>query len=350
MGLASTGVISFEAAVALVLGENIGTTVTAYLASIGTVRSAKRVAYAHILIKVLGVTLATSLFPWYIMMVKQVLSIDPTLPAQIDSSTTIRGIAIAHTTFNVMLVVLFLPFSKKIANLLTRLMPDSDVDETPHLTYLDVRMLTTPTLGLEQSRQEILFMAESVHKMMNSLRDSLFAEKVDEEAHRKIFRREDILDNVQKEITEYLGKLLSGNVTHELISEARGQVRLADEYESVSDYIADILKMQIKLRTNKLIPCKEGQREMIELHDRTTDYLKFICVSLCEKTNIRNEAVMRSDELTRMMKDFRGRHLERLAAGETSPLLSLVVPDMLSAYRRINDHALNIAEVLAGEK
>jgi len=354
MGLASQGIINFETAVALVLGQNIGTTITAYLASIGTVRSAKRVAYAHILIKIVGVIFLIILFPWYVALIKGMLTADPNLSILSNGETTyptiIKGIAVAHTTFNLILVAAFLPFTKKLAALLTKLMPDSAADETPHLTYFDVRMLNTPALGLEQSRQEILFMAESVHTMMGLLRDSLFADKADEEAHRRIFRREDILDNVQKEITEFLGSLLSGNVTHEIVDEARGQVRLADEYESVSDYISGILKMQIKLRSNKLVPSPEGQREMLELHDRTTDYLKFICVSLCERTNIQNEAVMRSDELTRMMKDFRGRHLERLAAGETSPLLSLVVPDMLSAYRRINDHALNIAEVLAGEK
>ncbi len=213
-----------------------------------------------------------------------------------------------------------------------------------------MRLLNTPALGLEQSRPELLFMAESVHTMMNLLRDSLFADKPDEEAHRRIFRREDILDNVQKEITEFLGGLLSGNVTHDIIDEARGQVRLADEYESISDYIAGILKMQMKLRSNKLVPSPEGQQEMFELHDLTTDYLKFICVSLCERTDIRGEAVMRSDELTRLMKEFRERHLERLANGQVSPLVSLVIPDMLSAYRRIKDHALNIAEVIAGEK
>ena len=354
MGLASQGIIDFETAVALVLGQNIGTTITAYLACIGTVKSAKRVAYAHILIKVIGVVVLIILFPWYVALIKGMLVGDPNASVLVNGETTyptiIKGIAVAHTTFNVILVAAFLPFTKKMANLLTKLMPDSAADETPHLTYLDVRMLNTPALGLEQSRQELLFMAESVHTMMNLLRDSLFADKADQEAHRRIFRREDILDNVQKEITEFLGSLLSGNVTHEIIDEARGQVRLADEYESVSDYIADILKMQIKLRSNKLMPSKEGQQEMLELHDRTTDYLKFICVSLCERTNIQNDAVMRSDELTRMMKDFRGRHLERLASGETSPLLSLVVPDMLIAYRRINDHALNIAEVIAGEK
>jgi len=354
MGLASQGIIDFETAVALVLGQNIGTTITAYLASIGTVRSAKRVAYAHILIKIIGVIFLIVLFPGYVALIKGMLTVDPSLSIVTNGETTypsiIKGIAVAHTTFNLILVAAFLPFTKKLANLLTRLMPDSAADETPHLAYFDVRMLNTPALGLEQSRQEILFMAESVHTMMGLLRDSLFAEKADEEAHRRIFRREDVLDNVQKEITEFLGGLLAGNVTRDIIDESRGQIRLADEYESISDYISGILKMQIKLRSNKLIPSPEGQREMLELHDQTTEYLKYICVSLCERTDIRNEAVMRSDELTRMMKDFRDRHLERLAAGETMPLLSLVVPDMLSAYRRINDHALNIAEVLSGEK
>jgi phosphate:Na+ symporter len=354
MGLASQGIIDFETSVALVLGQNIGTTITAFLASIGTVRSAKRVAYAHILIKIIGVIVLVILFPWYVAMIRNMLVLDPDFSVMVDGEvkylSMVKGIAVAHTTFNVLLVAAFLPFTKKLANLLTRLMPDSAADETPHLTYLDVRMLNTPALGLEQSRQELLFMADSVHTMMNLLRNTLFAEKADEETNRRIFRREDILDNVQKEITEFLGGLLAGNVTHDVIDEARGQVRLADEYESISDYIAGILKMQIKLRSNKLIPTKEGQQEMLELHDRIAEYLKFICVSFCERTDIKSEAIMRSDELTRMVKEFRARHLRRLANGEISPLVSLVIPDMLSAYRRIKDHALNIAEVIAGEK
>ncbi len=354
MGLASQGIIDFETSVALVLGQNIGTTITAYLASIGTIRSARRVAYAHILIKVIGVFVLVILFPWYVTLIRNLLTADPNVSVLVNGEETypsiIKGIAIAHTVFNVILIAAFLPFTKKLANLLTKLMPDSAADETPHLTYLDVRMLNTPALGMEQSRHELLFMSESVHTMMNLLRGSLFADKTDEEARRRIFRREDILDNVQKEVTEFLGKLLAGNVTHNIIIESRGQIRIADEYESISDYIAGILKMQIKLHNNKLLPSPEGRREMLELHDRTMDYLKFVCVSFCERTDIRAEAVMRSDELTHMVKDFRGRHLERLADGKISPLLSLVVPDMLSAYRRIKDHALNIAEVIAGEK
>jgi len=354
MGLASTGVIDFETAVALVLGQNIGTTITAYLASLGTVRSARRVAYAHILIKVIGGFVLVVLFPWYLTLVKTLLVVDPNHTVLVHGEATypsiIKGIAVAHTTFNIILVAAFLPFTRKLAKGLTRLMPDSAADETPHLTYLDVRMLNTPALGMEQSRQELLFMSESVDTMMNLLRGSLFADKIDEEARRRIFRREDILDNVQKEVTEFLGRLLAGNVTRDIIIESRGQIRIADEYESISDYIAGILKMQIKLHSNKLLPSPEGRQEMFELHDRTMDYLQFVSVSFCERTDILAEAIMRSDELTHMVKDFRGRHLERLEDGRISPLLSLVVPDMLGAYRRIKDHALNIAEVISGEK
>jgi len=354
MGLASQGIIDFETSVALVLGQNIGTTITAYLASIGTVRSAKRVAYAHILIKVIGVIVLVILFPWYVSLIRSFLSTDPHTSILVNGEATfpsiIKGIAIAHTTFNVILVAAFLPFTKKLAALLTRLLPDSAADETPHLTYLDVRMHNTPALGLEQSRQELLFMAESVHTMMDVLRDSLFAEKADEEAHRRLLRREDILDNVQKEITEFLGGLLAGNVTHDIIDESRKQIRMADEYESISDYIASILRMQLKLHSNKLATSQQGQKEMLEIHDFITDYLKFICVALCERNDIQSEAAIRSDELIRMVKASRARHIEQLTDGKTSPLVSLIYPDMLSAYRRIKDHALNIAEVIAGEK
>jgi phosphate:Na+ symporter len=354
MGLASAGVIDFETSVALVLGQNLGTTVTAFLASIGTVRAAKRVAYAHILIKIIGVILTTACFPLYIQLIRHMLVLDPDFSVMVDGDlkylTIVKGIAIAHTTFNVALVVLFLPFTRMLATLLTRWMPDSVADETPHLTYLDVRMMETPSLGLEQSRHELLFMAESVKKMMGQLRNTLFTEKADEDLNRRIFHREEILDNVQKEITEFLGGLLSGNVNHDVIKESRWQVRMADEYESISDYIAGILKMQIKLRNNKLLPSPEGQAELLQMHDRTADYLDFISAALASRADIHSEAITRSDELTAWAKECRSRHMERLAAGKTSPLISLILPDMLSAYRRIKDHAFNIAEVLAGEK
>ena len=355
MGLAAIGVINFETSVALVLGQNIGTTITAFLASLGTSRAAKRVAYAHILIKILGVIIMLPFFNLYLSFLRTILSGTPDELVMINGvaqyPAIIKGIAVAHTVFNILLVILFLPFTRKLADLLTRIFPDSAADEPPHLTYLE---LGPPALSLEQSHQELIFMADSTREMMDMLRDCLFAEKPDEEKHRRLFNREDSLDNIQREITEFLGELISSaGITHETSNEARKQIRMADEYESVSDYITGILKLQLKLNENKLTPSDGGQQDTLDLHDRTVGYLDFVTAALKKNRHdaaFIKEAAERSDELTRIMKDHRTRHLERLAAGEISPLLTLVMPDILNRYRRLKDHALNIAEVLANAK
>ncbi|MFA5689266.1 MAG: Na/Pi cotransporter family protein [Kiritimatiellales bacterium] len=354
MSLAIAGVIDFETAVALVLGQNIGTTITAFLASLGATRTAKRVAYAHIFIKIIGVIIILGIFPWYLATIKLLLSGDPNAVEMIRGEAVypamIKGIAVAHTTFNIFLVIFFLPFTKIIATALTRLFPDSDTEEIPHLTYFEQ---STPALSLEQSRQELLFMADSDRRMMDSLRTCMFVEKLDEETRRWIFKREEILDNVQREITEFLGILLGEEtVTYRISVEARKQIRMADEYETISDYITGILKMQLKIRENKLVPTQDGIDEIMTLHDRTAKYLDFVTAAFQAQpgTDFLAEAIRRSDDLTRMMREFRARHLERLVAGEVAPQLSLVLPDMLNSYRRLKDHALNIAEIIAGQK
>ena len=170
--LARTGVIEFDTAVALVLGQNIGTTITAYLASLGTATYARRAAYAHILIKAVGVFLLSIFFFGYTNLLNRFVSVD------LDIA---KRIAISHTIFNILLVCLFLPFVQTIAALLQRLVPDRKHKEVRHLTFLDVRMLDTPAFGVEQSFDEIKRMGESVEKMFNWLRTLLTATEPDEE-------------------------------------------------------------------------------------------------------------------------------------------------------------------------
>ena len=244
MTLVGTGIIDFQTAVALVLGENIGTTITAFLASLGTSVPARRTAYAHIVMKVIGVSIVILLFRVYLPFVEWMMALIKQSGGEISDQA---GVALGHTTFNVLLVLCFLPFTHLLAKALERFVPDRNQDEVPHLTYLDVRMLETPSIGLEQSRKELLFMAESVDKMLARLRLVMTAAKPNEALEQKLFQREGLLDDVQKEITEFVANLISGNVAHEVVQEARTQLRMADEYESISDYITTILKMNIKL-------------------------------------------------------------------------------------------------------
>ena len=340
--LARTGAIGYDTAVALVLGENIGTTITAYLASLGASTPAKRVAYAHVLIKVLAVTAMTFIFFPYMRLLQWMT------PETMDIA---KRIAVAHTLFNVFLVCLFLPFRTPLANLLMRLVPDKAHKEKPRLTFLDVRMLETPVIALQQSANEIKKMGESVAKMLGWSRDALTAEEPNDEHNRKLLHREEILDEMQKEIVEFLSHLLASEVPAEGTDEARRQLRYSDEYESISDYVAVLLKLNLKLRRQRLSITPEGIEGLLSLHDRTAAYVQMINEAVTQNnTDILTKARTEGNIITRKVKDERMAHLQRIEQRDLSPLKSLIFVDMLQSYRKIKDHALNIAEVLAGEK
>lgn len=348
MSLVVSGIVDFQTAVALVLGQNIGTTITAFLASLGTSVPARRTAYAHIIIKVIGVSIAITLFWAYLPFVKWMMRMIVHFGGEISDQA---GVALGHTTFNVLLVLCFLPFTHLLARSLERFVPDRNREEAPHLTYLDVRMLETPAIGLEQSRKELTFMAESVDKMLERLRSVMTAAKPNEALEQKIFQREKLLDDVQKEITEFVAQLISGNVPHDVVTEARMQLRMADEYESISDYITTILKMNIKLRKNALEFSATGGEEMLILHDEVTAFIRIVNETL--ESGLIGELAkthLLGDAITHRIREYRESHMIRLEKDATAPLTGLVFPDMLNSYRRIKDHAYNIAEVLEGDK
>jgi len=356
MGLVGTGIISFEAGAALVLGENIGTTITACLASLGASTNAKRAALAHVTIKVIGVLWITSIFPYYIWLVKKIISPDLIVtPDVINGITTFRyamtAIAISHTGFNIANVLLFLPFTTILAAALYRILPKKELEEIPHLKYIDIRMLDAPAIGIEQSKKEILNMAEMVREMLGRLKIVIERDSPDEKSESSIFHHEEILDVIQKEIMEFLSDLLSGNVPHSVMDMGRKQLRIADEYESISDYIMNILKLNIKMRKSNLQMSQQAKEKILELHRQITDYVDFVTEALeKDDTNIMPRANTTGDSITRYIKQRRAEHLQEVGTVNTTALKSLIFCDILTSYRRIKDHTLNIAETLVGEK
>ncbi len=356
MGLVGTGVINFETAAALVLGENIGTTVTAGLASLGASTGAKRAALAHAAIKIIGVAWITAIFPFYIGLIKGIFGAESILTTQMVSgvptySAAMQGVALSHTAFNIANVLLFMPFTSFFAVLLMRILPDKVHKEVPHLKFLDVRMLDTPAIGIEQSKKEILRMADNVEKMFSRLKRIIADGKADEKSENKIFHREEVLDILQKEVVEFLSNLLSGTVPHDVMKRGRIQLRMADEYESISDYITSILKLNLKMRQSGLEVSRQGKDEIMDLHNKVAEYVQMVSQAV-EKSNISviSKAVSRGDAITHLVKEYRTKHLERVEGGHSSALESLIFTDILTSYRRIKDHALNVAESLAGEK
>jgi phosphate:Na+ symporter len=262
-----------------------------------------------------------------------------------------KQIAFAHTLFNVLLVCLFLPLLTPFITFLKWVVPDLPHKEVPHLTFLDVRLLDTPAFGIQQSLDEINRMGGSVRKMMGWLRQSICNEDGAEDREKKLFHRETVLDIMQKEISEFLGSVLSGSVPHNVVEEARKQLRIADEYESVSDYVVGILKLHLKAGTLDLSPTQTTQEDILRLHDRVAGYVEMISEAVSVgNADILSKACTEGDIITRMMKDLRYAHIAQLEKKDASALNCLIVVDMLQAYRKIKDHAFNIAEALAGEK
>ena len=356
IAMVGTGILDFDTAAALVLGENIGTTITACLGAIGASTNAKRAAAANVIIKVVGVAWMTVIFFQYMKLMKGFIGVDLIeTTVLVDGIPTyvhaMKGVALTHTAFNVVNVILMLPFTNVLSKTLIRVMPDKVTKEVPHLKFLDVRMLDTPVIGIQQSQKEIIRMGEIARKMLVRLKDVVVTKGRNEVSEGKIFRREDILDICQKEIVEFLSSLLSGNVPHEVMDRGRKQLRIADEYESIGDYITTLLKLSLKMDKGGMEMLSETRKEITDLHGRVLEYLNMINEAVKEDNErIVIKASTHSDAITHLIKEYRTNHLERVESGDSTPLKSLIVTDMLNAYRRIKDHALNIAEALAGEK
>ena len=346
MALLLQGTINFESAAALVLGENIGTTITAYFASIGANSTAKRAAYAHIVFNVIGVLWATALFRAVLLPISyRFMGAEPSI------EMTLTGVAMVHSCFNITNTILFLPFMGLLAKLVTRIVPQRGEKEAKHLAYLDIRMLSSPVLGVEQSRKEILVMSDAVEKMLGYLNENVTAEKWSASLEEKTFRREEILDNIQTEVTEFLSKLLTGRIPRNVAEEAGAQLRMADEFESASDEVVVILKLYLKASKNGLTISTEGREELGVLHEQVTEFVRMLGQAVHNyDSNILAHANTKSLQITRAMKNSRRKHLGRIADDHIPPMQSLIFTDILSAYRRINDHMLNVAEAIAGEK
>lgn len=349
MALAATEQLTFQQSGALIMGLNIGTTITAFLASLGAATTAKRAAYAHIVFNILGSIWIFVFFFQYLEIIEWVVDL---ASRTIGTGTGLLSkIAAFHTLFNVINTVIFLPLVRPLAWLVSRMVPGQTLKETPQLTFLDVRMLDTPSIGIQQSKDEIVRMSDGTEKMLAWLKVCVEDPKHDRDIEAELFRREEIFDNVQKEITEFLSHMLSGTVPHHIMAEGRKHLRMSDEYESMSDYIVAILKLNLKLKNQNLSLSEEGLSELRDLHDRISKYVDMINQAVArDDAHILSDASIQGETITHVVKQYRENHLARIESGKTSPLKGLVFADILSSYRKIKDHAMNIAEALCGEK
>ena len=235
--------------------------------------------------------------------------------------------------------------------LLERVLPAKAYKEKPHLTDLDVRILDTPLLAIEQSQKEIEKMGDGCTKMMDWLKTLYKQENRDRSLGERLHHRERVLDSVHDELAVFITSLLSGNVPHATAEEARLQLRMADEYESVSDYLANLEKFDRKLRDVELRFTKSQRKDLLELHELLQKHLEMVNDSLKQRnTDVMTKLETIGKRIRDLLKTLRHKHLEDLSSGNIQPQVSVAYLAALNAYARVRDHSRNIAEAVSGEK
>jgi phosphate:Na+ symporter len=159
------------------------------------------------------------------------------------------------------------------------------------------------------------------------------------------------LDSMQDEVTEFVTNLLSANIPHSVAEEARGQLRMADEYESISDYIADLDKFDRKLRRDQHRFSSEQRSNLNKLNGDVSEYIGSVNAAMVqENRNVLTKTETTAKRVRSEIKQLRKGHLQDLSAGTTAPVVSVAFLATLNAYFRVVDHTYNIAEIVSGEK
>ena len=220
-------------------------------------------------------------------------------------------------------------------------------EEGWHARFLDPHLIPQTAVELGQAQKEILRMGDTCRDMLADLRRILASPERDEDLEESVFRREDALDLAQKEISEYVGRVLHDNVSRFQSDLARRELRQADEFESVSDYVRNALKAYLKIRNAGEDLSDAARAETLALCDAVAAFLSdtMDIVQIGDPFNV-GRAAEKSHAIEDQAKRCRDAHLSRLGKTCNSPVKSLVYSDLLTAFRRQNDHLLNIAQTL----
>lgn len=334
--LAVQGLIDYPTAVALVLGENVGTTITAFLASLGATTNAKRAAYAHTIINMLGVIWVTSIFPFYIKFLGHIVDVENNITF---------GIATAHTMFNVLNVFLFIPFTGPLSAFLTKIVKGSGKSDEK-VTKLDKLMVGTPSLIVGQTKVEVLAMAQNIKEMMFALEETYAKNEMISDAKlSRLQKMEDNLDLYQKEITDVNFLILNKDLTDSMREETRKNLEVCDEYETISDYLMRIGKSIRKIQDHDIQINDKARKTLFDLNENIEILFREINMAFETKDKERFiKSIKKANEITEKFRQARSFHLENVKAG-SSAVFSTSYMDILNHYRRIRDHIFNIIEV-----
>ena len=329
--LAATGQVPFSAAIPIIMGQNIGTCVTALLSSVGANRNARRAAFVHLSFNIIGSTALLTVFS----LVQGLFH-----PAIFVGPADQFNIAIAHTAFNLLCVAMLMPASRLLEKLAMRVIPDTKEPEKN--VRLDERLLATPPLALAQCEKQANSMAEEA---VTALEEGLQAfETYTPALAEEIRRREDKTDRAEDRLGNYLIRLSAQPLSQADSEEAAKLLKVIGDFERIADHAVNLLDSAEELRGKQLAFSEAARRELSVLTAAVREVLQ-LALTAFTKNDL--EAAFRVEPLKEVIdglkEQLRTRHILRLQKGECQVETGFVWSDLLTSLERAADHSSNIA-------
>ena len=329
--LAVTGQVTYGAAVPIIMGQNIGTCITAILSSIGANKNAKRAALVHLSFNVIGTVVWLCVF----CLIKWLFS-----PALLGESATLMGIAVAHSLFNVLCTALLLPLSRQLESLVCRLVPEGKKSEAA--SELDDRLLTTPPVALEQCKKVA---AEMANCSVTALRQSISVlNRYTPELAKQIRAAEDLTDHYEDILGTYLVKLSTRRISAADSTEAARLLKIIGDFERIADHAVNLLQSAEELREKKMSLSKPAVKELGVLTGAVDEILGLSLDAFLKDDYSAAGMVEPLEQVIDGLKEqLRTNHILRLQKEQCSIEAGFVWSDLLTNLERVSDHCSNIA-------
>ena len=326
-----------------ILGDNIGTTITAEIAAVRTSLAARRTARGHTLFNVIGVIYMLPLVwtGWFSSAVEWIT------PFGLSKSTIMVHIFFAHCTFNVFNTLVFLPLIQWLEAIVVKIVPARAGDAVAKPVIFEEHLLDTPVIAIDQARRGIVRMASVAKRAVNQAIEGL-----DENDGKKLKltrETEDAIDNFQYEITSYLAALSKKELSDDLAVELPVLLHTVNDLERVGDHAVNIAEIAERKIEQKISFTDSAQTEAVQLRNEANQMFDYISAAL-ENNDIEaaKSALVNEDNLNRMQMDFRRSHVQRMTDGVCSPQAGLIFIDLVDNIEKIGDHLTNIAQAVIG--
>ncbi len=333
--LAFSGIVTWNSAIYIIMGQNIGTCITAMLSGIGASKNAKGAAYIHLLFNVIGSVMFSIIAYIFFDFIRPDLGALP---------IGLVEISIAHTGFNVANTVIMYPFSGILVKIAEKIaLRGKVIEDEAEPVHLDDRIMETPIFAIQNCIKEIVRMGYMSYDNFKLSIDALLNK--DETKIEKVLKREKNIDKLQKVITQYMVKLCSTNINENEKKTITSLFHTVNDIERIGDHSENIVEIAQFMIQEKVRFSEIGYNEMLEICNASIECVKNSIIALDERDIAKAEEVVKGEAtIDYMEKEFRAKHIERLAKLECDTTTGVAFLDTLTNLERVSDHALNVAQ------